>query len=172
MDTNNPIGSVADCYACALMIERESVARYREFAAHLEDHGNRGEAELFRRLARTEAERAQALAQEVAAGELPRLRPETWSWLDDAPPEAVSHELIFHLMTPHDALKIAIGAQRRAREFFEIVARDTSDPRIRTLALDMSRDEDEQIRAMETALAHAPRPFRFVEEDFLPGLMH
>lgn len=158
MGQSGRITSVAQCYAHALTIEHEAVARYREFADYLEERGNEATARLFRELAKFEAEHESVLEQRAKDMALPRLKAWQYSWLDDAPPESVDHNLVFHLMTPFDALKIAEGAERRAQTFFEQIAASAEDSEVRALARDMAREEAEHVKWISKQISRTPRP--------------
>jgi rubrerythrin len=163
--TAQPVGSLAECYAQALAIEREAAARCSEFAEFLEEHGELSTAAVFRKLARYEKQHANELERRAAGFPLPRLQEWQYSWLDAAPPQQVSHELVFHLMTPYDALKIALGAEERARVLFERVARETEEPKVRELALELASTESEHVGWLQEALEKCARP-PVTEADF------
>ena len=159
MASANPIGSLAECYANALAIEREAVARCEEFAEYLEDHGEERTAELFRRLARFERQHVAELERRAAGLPLPALRPWEFSWLDNAPAERVDRQFVFHLMTPHDALKIALGAEKRAQALYEQAIAASGDAEVRRLARELAGEELEHIALLEDGLRSVPRPF-------------
>lgn len=159
--------SLAECLAEALMIEREAADRCNEFAEFLEDHDEHATAALFRKLARFEQLHAEELERRAIGVPLPPLRQWEFSWLYDAPPDQGTREIIFHLLTPYDALKIALGAERRARDLFDQVARATSDPAVRGLAEELAAEEVTHIGWLEDSLAKAPRPL-VTEADFEP----
>lgn len=165
MANATPIGNLAQCYANALAIEREAAARSAQFAEHLEDHGAQATAELFRRLARFEAQHLEELERRTAGMPLPALRPWEFSWIDDAPAEQVDHDFIFHLMTPHDALTIALGAEKRAQALYEQSAATSDDPEVRRLARELAGEELEHIAWLEDGLRRVPRPLT-TEEDY------
>jgi hypothetical protein len=53
---------------------------------------------------------------------LPDLAHQDYRWLETgAAPETAVRELVFRLMTPRNALAIALGAEKRAQAFFERV---------------------------------------------------
>lgn len=164
------ITSVAQCYAHALTIEREAVTRYREFADHLEERGNETTARLFRELAKFEAEHEMILERRSTGMALPKLKAWQYSWLDDAPPESVDHDLVFHLMTPFDALKIAEGAERRAQTFFETIATSAEDSEVRSLARDMAREEAEHVKWIGKQLSRTPPPL--AGDAIVPSAFH
>jgi rubrerythrin len=167
MASARPIGNLAECYANALAIEREAAARSEEFAEYLDDHGEQATADLFRKLARFERQHVEELERRTGGMPLPALRPWEFSWLDDAPSEQVDHEFIFHLMTPHDALTIALGAEKRAQALYEQVIAVSDDPEVKRLARELAGEELEHIAWLEDGLKRVPRPL-VTEEDYEP----
>lgn len=136
-------------------MEREATERYAEFARHMADEGNDEVAELFSRLARLEGAHLEALQQRTRGVELPALEPD-YAWLDAGAPETLAHDLVFRLMTPHQALGIALQAERRACAFFEQARRAADDPALRSLAQEMAAEEGEHIAMLEALLARTP----------------
>lgn len=159
MANATPIGNLAECYASALAIEREAAARSTQFAEYLEEHGAQAAADLFRKLASYEQQHVDELLRRTSGMPLPALRAWEFSWLDNAPAEQVNHAFIFHLMTPHDALKIALGAEKRAQALYEQTIATTGDPEVKRLARELAGEEMEHIAWLEDALTKAPRPF-------------
>jgi len=152
------ISSVEALYAHALAIEREAAARYLEFAEHMADEGNEKVAALFRSLARFEAAHARELEDATRGMKLPAIPQDEYAWLDEGAPETAAHDLLFRLMTPHDALEIALAAEQRAKRFFETVYNSTQDVALRDLALEMARDEEDHVDWVKRALEANPDP--------------
>jgi rubrerythrin len=154
---------IDDFQAHALAIEREAAARYREFAARMSDRDQPALAELFERLARMEQAHAAALEQrfgaapadDATADDLPASE---YRWLDAGKPETAAHDWVFRLLTPHDALRIALTGEQRARDFFQRVADGTTNPELQALAQDMANEEVEHAEKLERALEHVPDP--------------
>jgi rubrerythrin len=171
MASTQPIGTLAECYAQALMIEREAAERCTEFAEFLEDHGALSTAAVFRKLARYEQQHAEELARRAEGFPQPHLRQWEFSWLDDAPPEQVSHEFIFHLMTPYHALRIALDAEQRSRALFEHLSAASDHPEVRSLSRQLADEESEHVEWLQDALVKVPRP-PVSEADFERMLGH
>ena len=151
-------GSVSALYAHALAIEREAAQRYGEFALHMADEGSDAVARLFAELAGFEGEHARALERESAGMALPPIAPAEFAWLDAGAPETAAHDLVFQLMTPHDALEIALAAELRAQAFFEQVLERAADPRLRELAAEIAQEEQAHAARVRQALARTPDP--------------
>ena len=158
MTQNRAIGSIAELYAHALAVEREAAARYTELAEFMSDHDNAPVAALFARLAQIEEEHADAIVARARGQEVPALRSFEHTWFDAGPPETVAHEFVFRLMTPHDALKVALEAEQRARGYFEQVFANATDPDVKMLAAAMIQEEQQHIEWVERALATDPDP--------------
>jgi len=158
MSQNRAIGSIAELYAHALAVEREAAARYAELAEFMSDHDNAPVAELFARLAQIEDEHADAIVARARGLEVPALRTFEHTWFDAGPPETVAHEFVFRLMTPHDALKVALEAEQRARAYFEQVFANATDSDVKMLAAAMIQEEQQHIEWVERALATDPDP--------------
>ena len=153
----------------ALAIEREAVQRYAEFSARMADEGNDTVARLFADLAGFEGEHAKALERECEGMALPPIAPTEFAWLDAGAPESAAHDLLFQLMTPHDALEIALAAELRAQAFFEQVLDRVADPRLRDLATEMAQEEQAHAAWVREALARTPDPRVDWEKVFSAG---
>lgn len=149
------IESVAELYVHAIAMEREAAERYTEFARRMSDEGHDAVAALFARLAAHESEHLAALRRRTAGVALPPLETD-YSWIDTGAPETLAHDLVFRLMTPHQALAIALNAEKRAKAFFEQAERVADDPALRVLAREMAGEEAEHIAMLEALLARTP----------------
>ncbi len=152
------IESAAELYVHAMAIEREAAERYREFATRMADQGNEELAAVFGKLAAFESEHVKVLQRRTDGVALPSLAAD-YSWLDAGAPQTAAHDLIFRLLTPRQALAIALQAEKRARAFFSHVQRDGTDPALRALAKEMAAEEAGHISLLERALARAHDPF-------------
>lgn len=162
--SGNGIGSVGALRAHALAIAQEAIARYREFATHVADHGNDELADLFSRLFELKTEHAFHLAKVTARLESPKLAPGEYAWLCSGPTLPEARDFIFRMMTPRQALEIAVRAEERARAFFAQVLAASSDAGVRELAIELGRDEESHIAWLQDALARMPEPFRPSED--------
>lgn len=161
----NPIGDIAACYAHALAIEREAAARSLQFAEFLEERGEAQTAELFYRLHRFEHQHIQELERKASGLPLPEVCDWEFHWINNAPSDQVDHRFVFHLMTPHDALMIALGAEKRAKTLYEQTLAACEDAEVRRLASEFAEEELAHIALLEEGLKQVPRPL-FAEEDF------
>jgi len=150
------IRSAPELYAHAIAIEREAAERYAELAGRMADEGRDELATVFDMLARMEVEHLDALERRTEDVVLPEIAPEQYQWLDSGAPETAARELIFRLMTPRQALAIALEAEKRAQAFFERVFMTAEDPALRALAREMAAEEQEHVVLIERLLAQTP----------------
>jgi rubrerythrin len=152
----NPIRTAPELYAHAMAIEQEAAGRYAELAERMSDQGNEAVAEIFGRLAQMEAEHLEALRLRTREVALPQLAAGQYNWLQKGPPETAARELIFRLMTPRNALAIALSAEKRAQAFFEHAFMTADDPALRALAREMAAEEGDHIAMVERLLDETP----------------
>jgi rubrerythrin len=151
-----PIRTAPELYAHAIAVEREAAERYTEFSQRMSDMGNEAVAGVFGSLARMETEHLAALERRTEGLALPRVDTRDYGWLEVGAPENAAHELVLRLMSPHSALSIALGAEKRAQAFFEFVLMTADDPALRGLAREMAADENEHIALIEQLLVRTP----------------
>ena len=150
------ITTPAALYAHAIAIEREATERYAEFSVRMSDFGNDDVATLFSALARTESRHLETLTRRAREMALPEIDAAQYAWLDSGPPETGARELVFRMMTPRDALAIALAAERRALAFFLRIQRVALDPALRALAREMAAEESDHVGLIERVLARVP----------------
>lgn len=124
----------------------------------MRDLGNEDVARLFAELAAAEASHLDTLIWRTEGVELPALPAHEYAWLDEGPPETAARELVFRLMTPRQALAIALSAEKRARDFFRGVRRLAADPALRALAQEMEMEEDRHIALVLDQMTRTPDP--------------
>jgi rubrerythrin len=152
------INSPNELYAHAIALEREAAERYAEFARRMDDLGNAAAAEVFTSLARLEEEHLQTLLERTQGVAIPQYLSGQYAWLDAGAPETMARELVFRLLTAHQALEIALRAERRAQTFFEKVMLTADDPALRALAREMAAEEGEHIGLVEHLLENTRQP--------------
>lgn len=159
------IGSPAEVCAHALAAENEAVSRYSEFADYLEARGDERTARLFRDIARRNSDRSTEIARRVPRDVQAALPVAEHRWLDDGSGDDEAHRFVCHLMTPYDALSIALSAEEHERAFFAEVAATARDAEAQRVAADIARNDERQIAVIRDALAKVPRPLVH-ERDF------
>ena len=150
------IDTAAALLAHAIAIESEAMERYAEFATRVSDLGNDEVAGIFSGLARFEREHLEDLTRRSRGMDLPVIDASRHAWLDSGAPQKAARELVFRMMTPRDAIQIALAAEHRAHAFFLRLQRIAASPALRTLAQEMAAEETDHIALLERALARTP----------------
>ena len=150
--------SLAEFLAHAYVMETDAEERYRVLADQMEVHNNTEVAELFRTLEKVEGRHAQEILDQAGDVKLPHIAPWDFHWPDDDSPEAPDAMEAHYLMTPHHALRIALGGEERALRFFDDVAAAATDPEIREAASKFADEDREHVRQVRDLLAKYPRP--------------
>ena len=152
------IKTAAELYAHAIAIEREAAARYAELAERMSDEGREPLALVFGFLAQEEAGHLDALLRRTEGVALPQINEARYHWLDTGAPETAAHDLVMRLLTPRQALAIALKAEQRALAFFEQVHCIADDPALRALAREMAAEEGEHASMIALLLESTAEP--------------
>jgi len=150
--------TMAELLVHALVIELEAVHSYLELATQMEECGNDPVAKLFAKMAEFEQEHADKIREQAGNIKLPELAPWEYRWPGFEPPENIDSAGIHYLMTPHQALKLALENEMSALAFFEGIASSNTDERVYSLAEEFAEDERQHVAWMEEWLAKYPAP--------------
>ncbi len=165
------IGSVAELLAHAKAMESEALERYLDLAEQMEVHHNLEVAELFRKMARVERKHVEKIIARAGDTELPHIPPWEYQWLGEESAEAIAHEDVHYLMTPYHALTLALGAERRAFDFYARVVEAVEAEEILELARELMEEEREHVALIQAWLAKVPEPAEDWAEDPDPPLL-
>ncbi len=150
------IGSVAELLAHAYHMEREAQARYTYLAEQMEIHNNTQLADLFRKLADVEAIHAKDILRQMQEMNVPELSPSEAVWSGGEAPESVDMADASYMMTPHQALQMALHAERRAHDFFEQLRTATDDVDVERFAAEFAEEEREHVDLVLAELKKYP----------------
>jgi rubrerythrin len=142
----------------ALVIELEAVQSYKDLTQQMQECGNDEVAGLFEQMSQLEAKHAEKIRDKAGDLELPDLAPWEFRWSDLEPPENVDHASVHYLMTPHQALALALENELSAMAFFDAIAHDCTDERVRSMAKEFADDERQHVVWMKEWLAKYPAP--------------
>jgi rubrerythrin len=149
------IEAVPEFLVHALELEHESAERYRLLAETMAVHNNAEVAELFRRM----ADMSDAHASEVIARAegmlLPEIAPWDFKWSCPGSPESdVPDEVeVSYLMTPEQALRLALHNEIRGRDFYAHVASSSPAPQVRSIAGEMAEEESDHVDLLKDWIA-------------------
>lgn len=145
--------SVEELLLHALVIELEATQRYTQLSKMMEQTGNRKVAKIFAKMSDIEAMHAQKIEAEIKGRSLPMLTPSQYQWPGLEAPECTDSGRLFHLMTPSQAMSLALDNEKHAYEFFENVVSDSSDEQVRELAAEFAVEEEQHVAWVEEWLA-------------------
>ena len=157
-ETVSPSFSMAELLAHALVIELEAVQSYGDLTAQMQQCGNDEVAALFEKMSVLEAGHARKIRQIAGDIELPELAPWDYRWPGLESPESIDLAGVHYLMTPHQALQLALENEMGAMAFFEAAANGCVDHRVRSLAREFADDERQHVAWMQDWLSEYPPP--------------
>lgn len=151
------ITNAADLFAAAYQIEADAVERYELLAGQMETFNNSELAAVFRDLARAETIHRDEIRRLAADEEIESRAKTVAKWEGDSP-EQVDLAAMHYLMTPWQALQLALEGEKRALDFFQRIASSTSDPEIKKLADEFVAEEAEHVDLVYSLLRKYPKP--------------
>ena len=113
--------SLAELLLHALVMELEATQRYEQLANMMEQTGNHKVAKIFSKMAAIEGMHAAKIDEQIKGRKLPILTPSQYHWRGNEAPENTDSGRLFQLMTPSQAMSLALNNEKRAFQFFEDV---------------------------------------------------
>jgi rubrerythrin len=149
------IDTVPEFLVHAVELEHESAENYRLLAESMTVHHNAETADLFRRLAdMSDAHASEAIAR--AEGVLlPEIAPWDFKWNCPGTPEGgcLDEVELSYLMTPQQALQVALHQEIRGRDFYAHVASSSPSHLVRAIAGEMAEEESEHVELIKEWIA-------------------
>lgn len=142
--------------AYSVALEEEAADRHEELADMMEVHNNPDVAETFRKLARYSRLHAQEIRDHSRGHSLPVIAPWDFGWDTMEGPETADIGEVNYLMNRAHALKVAMGNEKRAHDFYHGISRNSSDPDVRALAAEFAEEEKEHLELLEKWVAGIP----------------
>ncbi|MEN8177379.1 MAG: ferritin family protein [Pseudomonadota bacterium] len=162
--------SEAEFLVNAQALEQELAERYQEMADSMQVHNNLEVAGLFRKLGNYSETHAGELIHSANGLDLPQVPPWEYQWLTlDGPENCMQHTN--YLMTPSQALQLAMRIERCAYDFYSQTAEETSDSNIRKLAVDMLTSKQKHLEQVSEWLLKASEQQPKTPEDLDPPHM-
>lgn len=159
---NDPIGkdslpdSVEELLGYALALEQEAQERYVELAGVMETHNNHDVAALFHKMSELEklhGVEIQDLLTQKGINKLPSI---SYRWSSPEGPETIDPMELHYLMTPYQALGLALHNEQRAQLFFEKIVAASDDAETRELATKLAEEEIEHVGWVKQWMAKYP----------------
>jgi len=146
-------------------MELEAQERYEMLAAQMTAHNNTDLARLFAKLAVVEGIHAKDILEQMAGMDIPEIAPHDLKWHGQESPEALDLGDMDYMMTPRQALLLALKAEENAYEFFARLLRSTTDPEIKRFAAEFAEEEEEHVVMVEKELLKYPDTGKPIKDD-------
>jgi rubrerythrin len=146
------VRTLTDLFAAAYRIEAEAVERYTLLADQMETHNNPELSKVFRDLARAEAMHADEIRRQAGDIDVVAHAERLGGWRKGESPEEADLSAAHYLMTPWQALQMALAGERRALAFFSSIAATTKDARVRHMAEEFVEEEAEHVNLVHRLL--------------------
>lgn len=151
------ITNLADLYAAAYQIEADAVERYEQLTRQMETFNNSELTVVFRDLARAETIHRDEIRRLANDPDIEARGRAVSKWQGDSP-EQMDLAAMHYLMTPWQALQLALVGEQRALDFFKDIAASASDPAIKKLADEFAHEEAEHVDLVHFLLRKYPKP--------------
>jgi len=151
------VASLADLFAIAYRIEADAVERYELLTRQMETFNNPELAAVFRDLGRAEKIHRDEI-QRLAGDPHIEARAQRVEWKRGDSPEEMDLGALHYLMTPWQALQLALAGEKRALEFFQHVSKTVSNAQIKKVADEFVEEEAEHVELVHRLLRKYPRP--------------
>jgi rubrerythrin len=148
------ITTVEELRERAYVIEAEAAERYTELAEQMELHNNPKAAEIFARMAEIENLHADRMRPKDHVDRPPW----EYKWLTFESPEATAGDDVHYLMSPYQALEVALLNEQRAEIFYRAVAEHAAAKEVRALAAQMAEEERQHVELVRQWMAKFPPP--------------
>ncbi len=161
------ITDVATLLAHAHAMEQEAAERYEELAAQMYAVNNSKIGDLFTKLAEIEAKHAAQLSLEHGAANL-ALTASDYKWNSLESPEAIPIGEMHYLLPERRAMTLALAAEHRALAFYERLADDAPNEKLRAMAAEFAADEATHVRIVQAWLLRLEADVENWHEDMDP----
>lgn len=156
--------------AYSVALEEEAAERHDELADMMEVHNNPEVAETFRKLAHYSRLHAQEIRDRSQGSDLPKIAPWDFGWETMEGPETADIADMNYLMNMVQALRVAMGNEQRAHDFYFAISEESPDAEVRAVAAEFADEEKEHLALLGKWLEKLPETID--EEMFDPDPPH
>lgn len=153
MATEEADKELATFLAHSVELESEARERYEELADAMAQHHNDEVAGFFRRMAQEAALHLAEVSEIAAEHELPELKAWEFNWPDVEPPETASYESVHYRMSLREAMTLALGNERAARDYYAQAADWARHAQTVTVAQTFAEEETAHAAQLEAMIA-------------------
>lgn len=152
------LSNISELLAHALALELEASERYTDLAELMEVHNNYDVARLFRKMADIEKLHVGHIRELTKRHRVQNLPDVSYRWIAPDGPESTDPIDLHYLMTPWQALKLALVNEQRAHAYYAGIATSTRDEETRRLAQELAGEEAEHVGMVKNWMAKYPEP--------------
>jgi rubrerythrin len=156
MSLAEKISDIETFLTYSVTLEEEAAGRHDELADMMEVHNNPEVAGTFRKLAHYSRLHAREIRDRSSGYNLPVIAPWDFAWENMEGPETADISGVNYLMTDIQALRIAMGNEKRAHDFYFEISKLSPDKAVRALAAEFAVEEKEHLELLEKWLAKYP----------------
>lgn len=161
----------ADFLANAEILVQESREQYGQLADSMELHNNLAVAEHFRELEDLEKQQLQWIEEQASGLTLPEIAPWDFNWHCHNDPNKSCLDEIDYLMSPAQALSVALHNEYHSEEFYRAIAEQVPDATVKNLANELAARQLKQIELLKQRLQALPKEAHESIEDMDPPNM-
>lgn len=149
MSVTDKIRDLDTFLAYSIAMEEEAADRHDELADTMDVHNNPEVAATFRKLAHYSRLHAQEVRDHAKGRELPLIAPWDFAWETMEGPETAESGDVDYRMNTARALRIALGNERRAHDFYADVSRHSAVAEISAMAAEFAVEEKGHMELLE-----------------------
>jgi rubrerythrin len=142
--------------AHAVQLERDAARRYEELSEAMGTDGNRELQDFFGKMAFFSRKHLAEASARAGFRDLPPLASEDYEWPDGTSPETADWVGVDALMSPLDALRLALDGERRGHAYYATMAATSPDQEVRAIASLFAEEEAEHVAELEKRIISCP----------------
>ncbi len=149
---------IAELLMHALAIETEAVERYAQLADLMEAHNNYETANFFLKMSEIEQLHVDQIADMIKSRKVSSAPLEKYRWSTTPEgPESTDPADLHYLMTPYQALVLALNNEQRAHDFYSSIVTSTKNEAVRRFAAALAEEEEEHVAMVKVWLDKVPK---------------
>ena len=161
-EPNGALHSLDELFALADAMEREAASKYEELSTAMNEQGRQDLAAVFAELAAAEREHVEGVSKwsQSRLGRPPDPTDVRWQVPATFDPDATREIKASRLISPYQALAMAVQNEERAFAFWSYMAAFAKDPDIKAAAETMAGEELGHVATLRKERRHAYRSER------------
>ena len=155
---NPKVSSLHDLLAVAYQIESDAVECYNLLADQMEIHNNPELVKVFRDLAHAEGIHGKEIRNLAGDFDVVTLARRLAKFERSESPEEADASSAHYLTTPWHALQLALDGEKRALAYFTSIEKAAKDPKVKSMAVELIKEEAEHVNLVHRLLRRYPQP--------------